>query len=70
MYFEKIINLETGEETLRPYTKEEIAEVDKFIAESEAKQIKEEAEKASKKAALEKLSALGLTETDLKALGL
>ncbi len=70
MYKEKIVDIETGEETWRDYTPEQIAEAEamqqKVIEAAEKLQI--EAEK--KAAALAKLSALGLDEDDLKALGL
>lgn len=70
MYREKIIDIETGEETFRDYTAEEIAAAEaiqqKVIQAAEKLQI--EAEK--KTAALAKLTALGLDEDDLKALGL
>lgn len=70
IYKEKIVNLETGEETWRDFTQEEIAQVEaakaRAILEAEAQAEKE----ASKAAAEAKLAALGLTSADLKALGL
>jgi hypothetical protein len=36
-YIEKIIDITTGEETIRPYTQDEIAEVENNIAAKEAK---------------------------------
>jgi len=66
-YFEKIVNVETGEETIRPYTKDEIAKMEKAAAESQVKQKTIEAAKLSAEA---KLAALGLTVDDLKVLGL
>lgn len=58
MYQEKIVNITTGEETFRPYTKEEVAEVEAAIA--DAKKI--EAEAAAKAAAKEAiLDRLGIT---------
>jgi hypothetical protein len=66
-YFEKIVNVETGEETIRPYTKDEIAIMKKAAAESQVKQETIEAAKLSTEA---KLAALGLTVDDLKVLGL
>lgn len=57
-YTEKIINLTTGEETIRPYTKEEVAEVEAAIA--EMAKIKAEADaKAAAKAVI--LERLGIT---------
>lgn len=64
-YFEKIVNLSTGEETLRPYTAKEIAEVEKAITETEAKE-QAQTEKANEKAAL--LTKLGITEDEAKLL--
>lgn len=69
-YKEKIVNVETGEETWRDLTPEELAEIAK--AQEEARiAIEKEKELAAKKAAAEaKLEALGLTAEDLTALGL
>lgn len=68
MYKEKIINLETGEETWRDYTPEEIAEAEKN--EIEAKKIRDLAKEknAKRQSALAKLAALGLTEDEIAAL--
>jgi hypothetical protein len=60
-YFEKIINVETGEETIRPYTEEEIAMMETAKAEAEAKTTAEAA-KAHERAAL--LERLGITEDE------
>lgn len=67
-------NVETGEIKEIPLTEEEIADV---LARQEAAKPKLEAIKEAeaqaqvkREAALEKLSALGLTADDLKALGL
>ena len=70
MYKEKIVNVETGEETWRDYTLAEIAEVEAAQAKAAVK-AQELAEAETKRnAALAKLEALGLDEDDLKALGL
>lgn len=66
--FEKIVDAATGEEILRPYTKEEIA-----VVEAEAKKAKIRYEElanreAARKAALSKLIDLGLTEEEIAAL--
>lgn len=65
MYREKIVNLETGEETWRDYTPEEIAEVEKAqqIAQEETEKVL--AKQAARKAIFEKL---GLTEEEAKIL--
>lgn len=65
MYKEKIVNLETGEETWRDYSLEQIAEVEKAQAEAVAL-IAEIADKeAARKVILEKL---GITEEEAKLL--
>lgn len=67
---EKIVNVATGEETIRPFTEEEIAEVERARIEKQNaidEQIKAD---AAKEVAKSKLTALGLTIDDLKALGL
>lgn len=59
----KEINLETGEEIVREYTE---AELDQLAQDAELIQ----AELERKQAALAKLEKLGLSVTDLEALGL
>lgn len=68
MYKEKIINLETGEETWRDYTSEEVAEVEKAQAEAQAKVIEMQEHEATRQSALNKLIDLGLTEEEIAAL--
>jgi sRNA-binding protein len=67
-------NVETGEIKEIELTQEEVIELEKQYAESKARNDKAKAEaeaKAQAKAAAEaKLSALGLTTDDLRALGL
>jgi hypothetical protein len=69
-YKEIIVDAITGEEVIKPYTAEQIAEAEAGAMEA-AKltqaQAKAEADKAAAQA---KLAALGLTTDDLKALGL
>lgn len=69
-YKEKIVNVETGEETWRDLTPEELSEIAK--AQEEAAIEIEKAQKAAEAKAIAeaKLEALGLTSDDLKALGL
>ena len=69
-YKEKIVNLETGEETWRHFTDAEIAEVEAAQEEALAKAEAESEAQAKRSVALAKLEALGLDEADLKALGL
>jgi hypothetical protein len=70
----RIVNCETGEETFRELTEEEIAqqEIDeaKWLAETAAYEAKLEAKAQAKTTAEGKLAALGLTTDDLRALGL
>ncbi len=70
MLQEKIIDLATGEETLRDYTPEEMAEVAEAEAEAQALAQQQAQLETAKIAAQAKLAALGLTTNDLKALGL
>lgn len=68
-YFEKVINIETNEEILRPYTKEEIAELEKIA--SEKKALAEALEKETQTKAIAKadlLAKLGITEEEAKLL--
>jgi hypothetical protein len=66
----KMVDAQTGEETLRDMNATELAQLAKEVAEREALE-QAEAEAQAKKAAAEaKLEALGLTAGDLKALGL
>jgi hypothetical protein len=69
-YIEKIVDAITGEETLKPYTAEQMAEVEAHKVEA-AKRANETAQaEAAQQIAKAKLDALGLTTDDLKALGL
>ena len=61
-YFERIIDAATGEETIRPYTAEEIAAVEALQAEMDAAKAERDAEQAAKDAAkAELLAKLGIT---------
>jgi len=64
-YKEKIINLETGEETWRDFTDAEIAELEKAQAEAAAKAAELAEKVAARKAIFDKL---GLTEEETKLL--
>jgi len=63
--FEKIIDLQTGEETMRPYTAAEIAEVEAAIAAGELQRTAAEKAVENRQAVLDKL---GLTSDELAAL--
>jgi hypothetical protein len=68
-YTEKIINIETGEETIRPYTTEEITAVEAEQALAAAQHAKRDAEQASKNAARQAvLDKLGLSADEIAAL--
>jgi hypothetical protein len=66
----KIHNVETGEVTERELTAAELAQLAKDEEASRKRQEAFEEIEASKQAAQAKLTALGLTTDDLKALGL
>ena len=59
------VNAETGEETIRNLTIEEIAEIEELKS---AKDIEQEAKTAARISALAKLAELGLTEEEVAAL--
>ncbi len=67
MMIERIIDL-NGNVIERPYTTEEIAEVNKNIADAETFKAEQDSKAAAKESALTKLQALGLTEEEIKAL--
>ena len=60
-YFEKIVNAQTGEETIRPFTEEEVAKMKTAEAEAEAKATADNAKETQKTALLEKL---GITQEE------
>lgn len=62
---EKIVNIETGEESWRDYTSDEMAQVEEARAEAE-RVIAEKAKAAAAKADL--LEKLGITEEEAKLL--
>jgi len=64
-YYEKIVNVQTGEEILREYTSEEIELVEKAEAESVKATEELQAKAAARLVILEKL---GLTEDEAKVL--
>ena len=68
MYKEKIINLQTGEETWRDYTPEEIVQAEKAQEEARLRIQAIEEKEAKRQSALAKLAALGLTEEEIAAL--
>jgi hypothetical protein len=63
--FEKILDLQTGKETMRPYTAAEIAEVEAAIAAGELQRTAAEKAVENRQAVLDKL---GLTADELAAL--
>lgn len=62
---EKIVDLATGEETLREYTKDEIAEVEAIAAEQAERDAEQAERDAARQAVLDKL---GLSADEVKAL--
>jgi hypothetical protein len=64
-YKEKIVNIETNEETWRDFTPEEIAEIERAQAKAAEIAAKESEALAAKAALLEKL---GITEDEAKLL--
>jgi len=64
-YFERIVNVETGETTERPYTTKEIKDLEAKQAEANLRS-EAEAQKAAEKAAL--LAKLGITDDEAKLL--
>ena len=68
MYKEKIINAITGEETIRDYTAEEIADCKTRQAELDKKLAEAETKATARASALAKLAALGLTADEIAAL--
>ena len=68
-YTEKIIDIETGQETIRPYTAEEIAAVEAIKAQRDTEQAERDTEQASKDAARQAvLDKLGLSDDEVAAL--
>ena len=63
-----IVDAITGESYERPLTAEEIADREIMQLEAEARQAEQDAKAAARVSALEKLSALGLTEDEVGAL--
>lgn len=67
-----IINVETGEQSVVPFTEEEIAQMqtqqEQFEAEQAQINAEKEAKQLAKQSALNKLTALGLNEQEIKAI--
>lgn len=62
------VNAETGEETVRDLTAEELSERQAMAAETAAQKSANEAKAAARQSALAKLAELGLTEEEIAAL--
>ena len=67
-YFERIIDIQTGEETVRDYTPAEIAELEAGHAQQAIALAEAEAKAAARASALAKLAALGLSADEIAAL--
>ena len=63
-----IVDAATGESYERPLTAEELADREVMQAEAVARQAEQDAKADARVSALEKLSALGLTEAEVGAL--
>ena len=69
MYFERIIDAQTGEETIREFTANEIAELEASRAQGEAQRaIELEEAKAKAEARAQILDRLGLTDEEASIL--
>jgi len=68
MYNHKIVNADTGEETIVELSQDEIAVVEANIARTNAELAAEAAAQAAKESAQAKLAALGLTAAEIDAL--
>ena len=67
-YFERIIDINTGEETIRDYTAAEVAQVEAELLEIKTKAAEAEAKATARASALAKLAALGLSPEEIAAL--
>lgn len=67
---EKIYDVQTGETTFVPVTQERLDEIEQGKIEIAERQAKIAEQEAKREIAIGKLSALGLTADDLKALGI
>jgi len=67
-YFEKIVNIQTGEETFRDYTIAEIAEMEANEVISNELTAASNAKAEARSSALAKLTALGLTADEIASL--
>ena len=68
-YFEKIVDVSTGEETIRPYTAAEVKAVEALKTKNEAEQAERDAQEATKAAARQAvLDKLGLSTEEIAAL--
>jgi len=68
-YFEKIINIKTGEEVMRPLNEDEIAVIDKAVLDAnEIEKEKAKQQVANAKAKVAILNKLGITEEEANLL--
>lgn len=67
MYFERIIDAQTGEEIVREYTAEEVKQMEEAKKIEEALILEKKAKDDVKTSAINKLLDLGLTEDEAKA---
>ena len=62
------VNVETGEEVIRPYNQDEIDAHNEIVAIEQAEKDSLEAAASAKQSAINKLAALGLTEEEILAI--
>ena len=67
-FIERIVNVQTGEIIEKEFTKKQTDEMLAEIAKAEELRLKQEEMKAARESAISKLSALGLTPEEIKAL--
>jgi hypothetical protein len=67
-YFERIIDINSGEETIRDYAAAEVAAVEAAIAAGATLAAEAEAKATARASALAKLAALGLSADEIAAL--
>lgn len=67
MYFERIIDAQTGEEIVREYTAEEVKQMEEAKKIEEVLILEKKAKDDVKTSAINKLLDLGLTEEEAKA---
>lgn len=68
MYNEKIVDIETGKEIIKPLSEEIVAEIEQYKINALQRQKEQEKINQIRQSAIAKLAALGLTEDEIAAL--